>query len=178
MPPLVFLVSQTLLATKCIGSKFIIDVLACLTAHSMPDVESGGVKNMWYSFEHGLAHFIVFNTETDYPDAEDEPGGVAAENAGPFAPSGTQLAWLENDLKNVDRCKTPWVIVGGHRPCKYLCTSVRRTTKLIFQGMSLLHLVLNARLPLSLCLTSMASILFFTVTSIFTIAKALFKLVG
>ena len=27
-----------------------------------------------------------------------------------------QHTWLENDLKNVDRSVTPWVIIGGHRP--------------------------------------------------------------
>ena len=24
--------------------------------------------------------------------------------------------WLENDLKKVDRNKTPWIVLGGHRP--------------------------------------------------------------
>jgi hypothetical protein len=27
-----------------------------------------------------------------------------------------QYTWLENDLKNIDRSVTPWVVVGGHRP--------------------------------------------------------------
>jgi hypothetical protein len=76
---------------------------------------------MWYSFDYGMVHFVSFNTETDYvspnyPLAADEPGGEGLENAGPFAPKGAQQAWLINDLKNVDRCKTPWVIAAGHRP--------------------------------------------------------------
>ena len=83
----------------------------------MPSTESKGLENFWYSWDHGMAHFIQFNTETDFPNAPDLPGGAGAENAGPFAPNGTQLAWLENDLKSVDRQKTPWIIVGGHRPC-------------------------------------------------------------
>ena len=82
----------------------------------MPSRESGGLGNFWYSFDYGMVHFVVFNTETDFPNAPDEPGGEGAENAGPFAPSGTQLAWLEKDLASVDRRKTPWIIVGGHRP--------------------------------------------------------------
>lgn len=63
-----------------------------------------------------MVHFITINTETDFPSAPDEPGGSGAENGGPFAPSGTQLAWLEADLAAVNRKMTPWVIVGGHRP--------------------------------------------------------------
>jgi acid phosphatase type 7 len=82
----------------------------------MPSQPSGGVENFWYSFDHGLAHFVVYNTETDYPNATDEPGGSGAEDGGPFAPPGTQLAWLKRDLERVDRKKTPWVIAAGHRP--------------------------------------------------------------
>jgi acid phosphatase type 7 len=75
----------------------------------MPSAESGGYNSMWYSFDHGMVHYIQFNTETDYPNATDQPGGSGVENAGPFQPYGTQLAWLEADLKAVDRSKTPWV---------------------------------------------------------------------
>jgi hypothetical protein len=32
----------------------------------MPGAEVCGVKNMWYSFDYGLAHFISFDGETDY----------------------------------------------------------------------------------------------------------------
>jgi hypothetical protein len=64
----------------------------------------------------------MFNTETDFPNAPDEPGGEGVEDAGPFAPSGAQLAWLKKDLASVDRKKTPWVIAAGHRPW-YVSTS-------------------------------------------------------
>lgn len=33
-----------------------------------------------------------------------------------FEPGSRQYLWLENDLKKIDRKKTPWVIIGGHRP--------------------------------------------------------------
>lgn len=86
----------------------------------MPNKESGGKLNMWYSFDYGMAHFVQINTETDFGNgivAPDEPDGDANENAGPFgAYENEQIDWLENDLKSVDRCKTPWVIVAGHRP--------------------------------------------------------------
>ena len=88
----------------------------CLLIHSMPSQPSNGLENFWYSWDYGLVHFIQFNTETDFPNAPDEPGGEGEEDAGPFAPPGTQLAWLKNDLASVNRQKTPWVIVGGHRP--------------------------------------------------------------
>ena len=32
-----------------------------------------------------------------------------------FRPGSPQYEWLENDLKKVDRTKTPFVLLGGHR---------------------------------------------------------------
>ena len=32
-----------------------------------------------------------------------------------FTPGSPMYMWLENDLRNVDRKKTPWVIIAGHR---------------------------------------------------------------
>ncbi|SPQ27132.1 ffa39850-3af5-4b87-92ed-066b155dde47 [Thermothielavioides terrestris] len=90
---------------------------------NMPSASSGGLENFWYSFDHGMVHFVMFNTETDFPNAPDEPGGEGAENAGPFAPTGAQLAWLKRDLASVDRKKTPWVVAAGHRPW-YVSTEV------------------------------------------------------
>ena len=87
-----------------------------LTSPSMPAASSRGLENFWYSFDHGMVHFVMFNTETDFPNAPDESNGSGAENAGPFAPSGAQLAWLKKDLAAVDRKKTPWVVAAGHRP--------------------------------------------------------------
>ena len=51
-----------------------------------------------YSFDYGSVHFIMMSTEHDY------------------RPASRQYVWLENDLKKVDRAKTPWVVLGGHRP--------------------------------------------------------------
>ncbi|KAG9563418.1 Metallo-dependent phosphatase, partial [Aureobasidium melanogenum] len=70
-----------------------------------------GVGNMWYSYDHGMVHFVSVDTETDIPNAPD-----ADYPAGPFAPSGQQVAWLKADLAAVNRSVTPWVIVFGHRP--------------------------------------------------------------
>ncbi|KAJ5272798.1 hypothetical protein N7478_007923 [Penicillium angulare] len=71
----------------------------------MPSPQSGGLENFWFSWDSGL-----------FLDAPDLPGGSGDENAGPFAPNGTQIEWLKKDLASVDRKKTPWIIVAGHRP--------------------------------------------------------------
>ncbi|KAH0838885.1 Metallo-dependent phosphatase-like protein [Lanmaoa asiatica] len=87
---------------------------------SMPSGESGGLGNFWYSFDYGLAHFIILDSETDLPvglQSPDETGGSdAGANSGPFGYPNQQYDWFENDLAWVDREKTPWVIVGLHRP--------------------------------------------------------------
>ena len=86
----------------------------------MPSAESGGLENFWYSFDHGLTHFIQIDTETDLGHgiiAPDEPGGTENEDGGPFATlKDQQTNWLTADLERVDRQKTPWVVVAGHRP--------------------------------------------------------------
>lgn len=70
----------------------------------------------WYSFEYGMAHITMIDTETDFANAPDGPGGSAGLNSGPFGTPGQQLAFLEADLASVDRTVTPWLIVAGHRP--------------------------------------------------------------
>lgn len=42
---------------------------------------------MWYSFNHGMAHFVLVSTETDLGNGiigPDEPGGSDGMNMGPF----------------------------------------------------------------------------------------------
>jgi hypothetical protein len=70
----------------------------------------------WYSFEYGMAHVVMIDTETDFPNAPDSVGGSANLFSGPFGAPGQQLAFLDADLASVDRTVTPWVIVAGHRP--------------------------------------------------------------
>ncbi|KAH9885029.1 Metallo-dependent phosphatase-like protein [Xylariomycetidae sp. FL2044] len=70
----------------------------------------------WYSFEYGMAHFVMIDTETDFADAPDGPDGSAHLDSGPFGFADQQLEFLEADLASVDRTVTPWVVVGGHRP--------------------------------------------------------------
>ncbi|GFF72235.1 acid phosphatase [Aspergillus lentulus] len=85
----------------------------------MPSAQSGGVENFWYSFDNGMVHYIQLDTETDLGHgivSPDEPTGAEGEDSGPFGLYDQQLNWLEKDLASVDRAKTPWVVVAGHRP--------------------------------------------------------------
>lgn len=86
----------------------------------MPSAVSGGTGNFWYSWDNGMTHFVQLDTETDLGHgfiAPDEPGGSEAQDASPVnATMDAQTKWLEADLAAVDRTKTPWVVVAGHRP--------------------------------------------------------------
>ena len=121
--PYVLRVNQTLLGIVS-GSPFSfpqVTSFSIIVNHfRMPSEESGGVGNFWYSFDYGLAHFIMIDSETDFPvgiQSPDEAGGYdAGANSGPFGYPNQQYDWFESDLASVNREKTPWVIVGLHRP--------------------------------------------------------------
>lgn len=121
---------------------------------------SGGVGNFWYSFDYGLAHFVSIDTETDYahspewPFARDLKGDeshpTASEtyvtDSGPFGAVGNysdtkayeQYQWLARDLASVDRHKTPWVIVMGHRPMySSQVSSYQKYLREAFEGLML-----------------------------------------
>jgi hypothetical protein len=58
---------------------------------------SNGNGVFWYSFDVGPVHILFFSTEHD------------------FRQTSPQYAWIERDLRSVDRSVTPWLIVGSHR---------------------------------------------------------------
>ena len=64
-----------------------------VTRFHMPEGAPGSLRNMHYSFDYGNTHFVVMSTETDW------------------LTNSTQFAFLEADLKAVDRSVTPWLIV-------------------------------------------------------------------
>lgn len=94
-------------------------------------------RSMWWSQNYGQVHYIGLNSNTDYRNSIFK---TFAENAykntpdlltasGPFsyepspdqeatAPNNAwgQVAWLEEDLKRVDRSKTPWIVCATHHP--------------------------------------------------------------
>jgi len=88
---------------------------------SMPSPESGGVGNMWYSFDFAGVHFIALDTETDFPGACEEnhgdAGGFWGRPAGHFGADGEYKRWLESDLERASNLHPrPWIIAFGHRP--------------------------------------------------------------
>uniref|UniRef100_A0A1D1ZZT9 Purple acid phosphatase n=1 Tax=Auxenochlorella protothecoides TaxID=3075 RepID=A0A1D1ZZT9_AUXPR len=71
----------------------------------MPD--QGVTENLYYSFDVGLVHVMVYNTEVFFwPDYFWEPHMEA------------MLAWMEADLQaaQAQRAKHPWILAVGHRP--------------------------------------------------------------
>lgn len=101
---------------------------------AMPSEESGGVANMWYSWDYGSVHFVSIDSETDFPDApEDEKGDSKIFAAGKFAPEGTYLRWLEADLQKASADpNVAWIVAGGHRPFSYYSASNKQTLEDLF----------------------------------------------
>ncbi|KAG1703611.1 hypothetical protein DVH05_007555 [Phytophthora capsici] len=102
---------------NCLLSEAKKDQLGNYTAFNarfrMPSPESGGVLNMWYSFDYASVHFTTLSSETDYPNAPSN-AYFTKRTYGNF---GNQLAWLEADLKaaHANRAVVPWIVVGLHR---------------------------------------------------------------
>ena len=101
----------------------------------MPSEESGGVLNMWYSFDYAGAHFISLNSETDWDGAEEEGTG---DSHWSFLKSGhfnrrpnEYLDWVESDLADAWARKRAgeinWIIAGSHRPFESLAPKNNRT---------------------------------------------------
>jgi predicted phosphohydrolase len=63
--------------------------------------QGGSGDNMYYSWIAGPVHFLAMNSETAIDTAN-------------F--NDAELAWAQNELDNVDRTKTPFVIAHFHRP--------------------------------------------------------------
>jgi hypothetical protein len=58
-------------------------------------------ENLFYSWNYANIHFISLDTESIFDIAYISP---------------KQIAWLEQDLAQVDRTQYPWIVVYGHRP--------------------------------------------------------------
>lgn len=94
----------------------------------MPATESGGTGNMWYSFDHGMAHFISLDSETEFGNGIVGPDETSLINTGPFgAYQNAQVDWLAKDLAAVDRTRTLWVIVSKCQLGLYLVIDKQET---------------------------------------------------
>ncbi|KAK6931311.1 Purple acid phosphatase, N-terminal [Dillenia turbinata] len=68
-------------------------------------------ENLYYSFDMGAVHFLYISTETN------------------FFPGSNQYNFIKHDLETVDRKKTPFVVVQGHRPM-YTTSNENRDTSM------------------------------------------------
>jgi hypothetical protein len=59
---------------------------------------SGGNGNFWYHYVYSHVHFFVLSSEH------------------PIDAPSVQYKWLEQEIRKVDRVKTPWVIFSLHQP--------------------------------------------------------------
>ncbi|KAF4727368.1 hypothetical protein FOZ63_007214 [Perkinsus olseni] len=75
-------------------------------SHRYP-VGDGSKAKYWFSFDFGLVHYVMTSTEHNYLNGS------------------AQHQWLEDDLARVNRTKTPWVIVTGHRAMYQTCKGFR-----------------------------------------------------
>jgi hypothetical protein len=63
----------------------------------LPQPAPASKETPWWSYDVGLIHFVGMSTEHNYTQGSD------------------QWAWLDQDLANVNRSATPWIVFGGHR---------------------------------------------------------------
>ena len=80
--------------------------------YRMPHWED--TENLFYSFDVGLVHVLVYNTEVFFwPQCF---GGPEME---------VMHRWMKKDLEvaNLNRAKVPWILVVGHRPMYCAVTS-------------------------------------------------------
>lgn len=75
--------------THCPGLAYLKRVAPTLPSSPSP---------FFYSFDHGLAHFV----------------SISFENG--WGQGSPQLSWLAADLAAVDRARTPWTVLYVHRP--------------------------------------------------------------
>nr|DAD36965.1 TPA_asm: hypothetical protein HUJ06_007606 [Nelumbo nucifera] len=69
-----------------------------LARFAVPSQESGSNSSFYYSFNAGGIHFIMLGAYVGYNS------------------TGTQYAWLHEDLHLVDRSVTPWLVAAWHPP--------------------------------------------------------------
>ncbi|RLM86745.1 putative inactive purple acid phosphatase 2 [Panicum miliaceum] len=71
-----------------------------MPGNSILPTGNGGpdTRNLYYSFDSGVVHFVYMSTETNFLQGSD------------------QYNFLKADLEKVNRTRTPFVVFQGHRP--------------------------------------------------------------
>ncbi|KAL6647215.1 hypothetical protein ACP70R_014652 [Stipagrostis hirtigluma subsp. patula] len=71
-----------------------------MPGNSILPTGNGGpdTRNLYYSFDSGVVHFVYMSTETNFVQGSD------------------QYNFLKADLEKVNRTRTPFVVFQGHRP--------------------------------------------------------------
>eukprot|EP01031_Cornospumella_fuschlensis_P036154 gene36154-43850_t len=64
----------------------------------LPQPTPSSLNMPYWSYDVGLIHFVGMSTEHNYTIGS------------------PQYKWIENDLKQVNRSVTPWIVFSGHRP--------------------------------------------------------------
>lgn len=65
----------------------------------------GDSRNLWYSFNHGKVHFLVYTQEPLFTNDADADELLQK-----------QFEFIGKDLEDLDRVKYPWLVVCTHRP--------------------------------------------------------------
>ena len=71
-------------------------------------IRSKSNSNFFYSYDRGLIHYVMIDTEI-WRWGEEIHHSLLPHTI------QQQLDWLEEDLKAVDRSKTPWIVAMGHK---------------------------------------------------------------
>ncbi|XP_010523486.1 PREDICTED: probable inactive purple acid phosphatase 2 [Tarenaya hassleriana] len=66
-------------------------------------------RNLYYSYDMGSVHFVYISTETN------------------FLQGSSQYQFIERDLESVNRSKTPFIVLQGHRPMYTTSNEIRDT---------------------------------------------------
>ncbi|VAI23379.1 unnamed protein product [Triticum turgidum subsp. durum] len=76
-------------------------------------------RNLYYSIDAGVVHFVYMSTETDFTRGSD------------------QYNYIKADLERVNRSRTPFVVFQGHRP---MYTSSNETKDTVHREQMIQHL--------------------------------------
>lgn len=83
------------------------DAGAYINRYRMPQQtgRSEGLGNFYWSYEHGPVKYVSMCTEVGLE-----------KNLCNYAPGSAQYKWLQHEFATINRTKTPWLILAGHRP--------------------------------------------------------------